>query len=117
MDSENNTEGQKVQVRFTTQQKKYAIADTPIMIPIQFGKSSLSNLINQILDLDNVVKFEFIIDGKFLKGTLQKYLEANNLSTENQLLIEYVEAMQPPSTLPSYQHDDWISSIAIHPTK
>lgn len=117
MDNENSTEGSKVQVRFTTQQSKYAIADTPIMIPTQFKKSSLSQIINQILDLDKPVKFEFIIEGKFLKGSLQKYLDDNNLSTENQLLIEYVEAMQPPSSLPSYQHDDWISSVSIHPKK
>jgi len=51
MEGSTSNEGPKVQVRFTTQQSKYAIADTPIMIPIQFKKSSLSQIINQILDL------------------------------------------------------------------
>jgi len=27
------------------------------------------------------VKFEFLIDGKFLKGSLKKYLDDNNLSS------------------------------------
>jgi len=117
MEDSKTNEGPKVQVRFTTQQSKYAIADTPIMIPVQFKKSSLSQIINQILDLDTPVKFEFLIDGKFLKGSLKKYLDDNNLSSENQLLIEYIEAMQPPQSLPSYQHDDWISSVSINSKK
>lgn len=30
--------------------------------------------------------------------------------------IEYIEAMVPPETSTSAQHDDWVSSVTCHPT-
>ncbi|KAJ3338248.1 WD repeat-containing protein 12 [Kappamyces sp. JEL0680] len=64
--------------------------------------------------LDVPVPFDFILQGKFLRGSLQQYLDANQLSTENVLQVQFVELSLPPNQATSLQHDDWISSVAIH---
>ena len=54
-----------------------------------------------------------------MRSTLDAYISENGLSSESTLTLEYVRAAVPPKFLTSFQHDDWVSSVAtsIFPTK
>ena len=65
-------------------------------------------------DLDHAIPFDFILDGSFLRNSLENWLEKHSFSKENVLTIEYIETIPPPSLTASWQHDDWISSVAFH---
>ncbi|KAI8991790.1 WD40-repeat-containing domain protein [Mycotypha africana] len=105
------SEQAQVQVRFTTQQIKYAIQDKPMLLPSDMKKEGLSEIVNSLLDLETPVPFDFLIDGNLLRTSIIQYLNTHQLSTENIITIEYVESMLPPTPLSAFQHDDWISSV------
>ncbi|KAG0167953.1 WD repeat-containing protein 12 [Apophysomyces sp. BC1034] len=108
------TEQEQVQVRFFTQQKKYAINDSAILVPSNFKRYGLSEIVNNLIGHEKPVPFDFLIDGEILRTTISEYLTSKNFSTENLITIEYVESMLPPTPLSAYQHDDWISSVKGH---
>ncbi|KAF9958950.1 WD repeat-containing protein 12 [Modicella reniformis] len=109
-------EGPQVQVKFVTQQRQYAIPETPIQTPARLRRYGLSQIINLVLQNEGEKQrpFDFLIDGEFLRTSLAEYLEEKNMSTENVLMIEYVESMLPPTPLSSYEHDDWVSAVQAH---
>lgn len=54
-----------------------------------------------------------MIDEKFLRTSLQRYLKAHNQTHEDIVLeLEYVLAIEAPKEKGECQHEDWISSIA-----
>jgi ribosome biogenesis protein YTM1 len=104
----------KVQVSFYSRQAEYAVQDTPILIPTRLKRSGLSEIINHLLDIQDQIPFDFIIDGKFLRQSLQSYLDSHGLSSENVLKIEFVRVSLPPQESATLNHDDWISSVKIN---
>ena len=73
----------------------------------------LSILVNHLLENEKRVPFEFLINGTFLRTTIDEYLTANGISSENVLTVEYVRAIQPPTRVTSFEHDDWVSSVDV----
>ncbi|KAJ3323954.1 hypothetical protein HDV06_000930 [Boothiomyces sp. JEL0866] len=117
------TEERKVQVSFYSRQAKYAVTDAPILVPTKLKRFGLSEIINHLLGLEDPIPFDFIINGKFLRASLESYLNAQSLSTviniltqENTLKIEFVELSLPPSESSTIIQDDWISSVKIQKT-
>ncbi|KAF7732740.1 WD repeat-containing protein 12 [Apophysomyces ossiformis] len=108
------TEQEQVQVRFFTQQEKYAVTDAPILVPSNFKRYGLSEIVNNLIGHEIPIPFDFLIDGEILRTSIAEYLASKNFSTENLITIEYVESMLPPTPLSAYQHDDWISSVKGH---
>ncbi|KAH8548870.1 WD40-repeat-containing domain protein [Umbelopsis sp. PMI_123] len=104
-------ESEQVQVRFTTQQKQYAITESAIFVPANFKRYGLSGIVNHLLGNEKPIPFDFLINGELLRSSLAQYLMANNVSSENVIDIEYVESMLPPTPISAFQHDDWISSV------
>ncbi|KAJ3191221.1 WD repeat-containing protein 12, partial [Dinochytrium kinnereticum] len=91
----------------------YSVTDTPILIPVNLRRFGLSEIINHLLgSTENPVPFDFIINGKFLRTTLETYIEEHSFSSEAILEIEYVESTLPPKPSDALNHDDWISDIA-----
>lgn len=105
-------ENAEIQVRFETQQKKYSVTDKPFSVPTRLKRYGLSEVINHLLQLDPPRPFDFLIDGEFIRSSLEKYIVDHQLSRETIIKIEYCEAVPPPTPLNSYEHDDWVSSIA-----
>ncbi|CAG8496449.1 20083_t:CDS:2 [Racocetra persica] len=100
MDTVEEEENQ-IQVRFITHQKEYAITDSAILVPTKLRRYGLSEIINHLLDFERPVPFDFMIDNQFLRTSLEEYLQLKELST----------SMLPPTSLSTFQHDDWISSV------
>lgn len=59
------------------------------------------------------IPFEFLINGAFLRTSLDEYLTANGISAETILAVQYVRATIPPLYLASFEHDDWVSSVDV----
>lgn len=68
---------------------------------------------NTILGNDKPVPFDFLINGIFLRSSLDDYLTQHAISSETTLKIEYVKAAIPPIHLASFEHDDWVSAVDI----
>ena len=74
---------------------------------------ALSTLVNALLQSEKPIPFEFLINGTFLRTTLDQYLTANGISAETTLTVEYVRAIIPPVYLASFQHDEWVASVDV----
>src|SRR5271168_4898657 len=59
------------------------------------------------------IPFDFLINGTFLRTTIEEYLIANGLSSENTLNLQYVRSLIPPLYEASFEHDDWVSCVDI----
>lgn len=102
-----------VRIKLITRDEEYKVDESPIYVPADLKKYGLSEVVNQLLENADPVPFDFLVDGKLLRGSLQDYLTKANLSTESIVCLEYVRAIQPPTYLASYEHDDWVSSVHI----
>lgn len=66
-----------------------------------------------MLDTPSPVPFDFLINGEFLRTSLQEYLAARGLNAEETLNIQYVRSLIPPAYQASFEHDDWISDVDV----
>ena len=57
---------------------------------------------NPLITLGNdpIRPYDILISGEFLRSDLKTYLKSKNVTVENKLLLEYVEAPTPPEELP-----------------
>jgi WD40 repeat protein len=74
---------------------------------------ALSTLVNSLLESEKPIPFEFLINGQFLRTTIDDFLTANAISAETTLNVEYVRALIPPVHISSFEHDDWVSSVDV----
>lgn len=127
----------QVRVQLTSKQEDIALPDNagPILVPTSrsypsniirlncrksdksattgLRRYALSTLVNNLLGNDKPIPFEFLINGTFLRTSIDEYLTANGISAETTLEIEYVRALIPPLHIASFQHDDWVSSTDV----
>ncbi|KAL4927130.1 uncharacterized protein BDV17DRAFT_282784 [Aspergillus undulatus] len=105
----------QVRVQLTSQQEDIALPDNtgPILVPTGLKRYALSTLVNNLLSNDKPIPFEFLINGQFLRTSIDEYLTANGISAETTLEIEYVRALIPPLHIASFEHDDWVSSVDV----
>jgi ribosome biogenesis protein YTM1 len=66
-----------------------------------------------MLDTPSPIPFDFLINGTFLRTTLDEYLTANGLSSETTVNLQYVRSLIPPLFEASFEHDDWVSCVDI----
>jgi ribosome biogenesis protein YTM1 len=78
-----------------------------------FKRYQLSTLVNRLLDTDKPIPLEFLVNGQFLRTSLDDFLTQNGISAESTLNVEYVKALVPPTHVASYEHDDWVSSVDV----
>lgn len=110
---ESGSVGEKVQVKFTTQQPEYAISIAPILVPTRFRRCELSEIINGLLESDHPIVFEFAHQRQVIQGTLGSHISKHNLTTENVLEIEYFSSGLRFTRETVCDYEDWISCISI----
>eukprot|EP00741_Cyanophora_paradoxa_P021906 tig00021428_g21146.t1 len=102
----------EIQARFVTKLSSIRVADVPISLPRKLTRLGLSEVINHLLSLDPQRSFDFLIDGEFLRTSLDRFLTKKGLSGEAVITIEYVESVPKPKEAAEAKHDDWVSSLA-----
>lgn len=110
------TQTQTIRLRFTTRETDLELSDgAPVLIPTTFRRYQLSQYINSQLTLASPVPFEILVNGSYLRSSLDEFLSQNGISTENTLTVEYIRARIPPRYVASYEHDDWVSHVHVTP--
>jgi ribosome biogenesis protein YTM1 len=66
-----------------------------------------------MLDTPSPVPFDFLVNGSFLRTSLDEYMIQNGLSSETTINLQYVRSMIPPLFESSFEHDDWVSCVDI----
>lgn len=68
---------------------------------------------NNLLNNEKPIPLEFLVNGTYLRTSIDEYLTANGVSAETTLEVEYVRALIPPLHVASFLHDDWVSSVDV----
>lgn len=79
----------------------------------ELKRYQLSTLVNRLLKTEKPIPLEFLINGQFLRTSLDEFLTQNGISAETTLNVEYVKALVPPLHVASYEHEDWVSSVDV----
>ncbi|KAK5122496.1 ribosome biogenesis protein ytm1 [Meristemomyces frigidus] len=85
----------------------------PILVSTELKRYQLSTLVNRLLETEKPIPLEFLINGQFLRTSIDEFLTQNGISAETTLSVEYVKALIPPLYVASYEHDDWVSSVDV----
>lgn len=68
---------------------------------------------NDLLGSEKPIPLEFLVNGTYLRTSIDEFLTANGISAEATLDVEYVRALIPPLHVASFVHDDWVSAVDI----
>ncbi|KAI1201073.1 WD40-repeat-containing domain protein [Nemania serpens] len=109
---------QEVRVNFTTTSPDLQLPEdrsSLLVVPTDLKRYGLSRILNSssMLDTPSPVPFDFLVNGEFLRTSLQEYLVARGLNAEETLTIQYVRSLIPPAYQASFEHDDWISGVDV----
>ena len=74
---------------------------------------ALSSLVNSLLHAQKPIPFEILINGQFLRSSIDDFLKNNGISTESTLTVEYTRALIPPLRVATFEHDDWVSAVDV----
>ncbi|PVU93191.1 hypothetical protein BB559_003395 [Furculomyces boomerangus] len=104
---------EQVQIILFSKLKKYELPQTPILVPTNLKRYGLSEIVNHLLGNEKPIPFDFLIEGLFLRSSLEEYLNSKGISTENIINIEFIESLKPPTSQAQFPTSSWISSIKI----
>ncbi|KAF2684761.1 microtubule-associated protein [Lentithecium fluviatile CBS 122367] len=106
----------KVPIRLTTRDPTIELPqDAGVMlVQTSLRRPQLSSLVNSLLRPDaNPIPFDILVNGQFLRTTIDEYLTKNGVSAETTLELEYTRALVPPLNVSSFEHDDWVSAVDV----
>ncbi|KAI2781546.1 WD40 repeat-like protein [Daldinia loculata] len=110
-------EAQQIRVNFTTTSPDLQLPEgrTQLLVPADIKRYGLSRVLNSesMLDTPSPIPFDFLINGSFLRTSLEDYLKANGLSAESTVTVQYVRSLIPPAFQASFEHDDWVSDVDV----
>ncbi|RLN71975.1 hypothetical protein BBJ28_00021781 [Nothophytophthora sp. Chile5] len=116
-DSLNPLLSRQIRVKFVTKDAAIRVTETPFAVPVSLSRRGLSQVVNHLLATgDKPRPFDFLVDGLFLRTSLEKYLLAHEVSEEALLVLEYVEALPEPQKQSESDHPDWVSAVATGAT-
>src|SRR5271170_7860534 len=104
-----------IQVRLKTRTET-PISSTPIVVPINVTRYSLSQILNHLLENPTPIPYSFLINSVYLPSTLDEYITSNSVSREEILEIEYVRSVLPPKWQARWTQDDWVGGVSVRET-
>ncbi|OII76741.1 hypothetical protein cand_027620 [Cryptosporidium andersoni] len=113
LDENNQNNNAEVEISFFTRLKedKYSVPRGTFIVLSEITRAGLSELLNQLLDLESHVIFDFLVDGIFLRGSLADYLISCGKTSESILKVEYILAIGKPNTILIDENNDWIRRV------
>ncbi|KAF2405630.1 microtubule binding protein [Trichodelitschia bisporula] len=111
-----DTRTTQIRVQFTTRDDSVQLPEDtgPLLLATGLARLSLSRLVNDLLQPEKPIPFEFLVNGRFLRSTIDQFLTDNGLSAEHVLTLEYVRAQIPPQHVTSFEQDDWIAGVDVY---
>ncbi|KAI8961558.1 WD40 repeat-like protein [Daldinia sp. FL1419] len=110
-------EPQQIRVNFTTTSPDLQLPEgrTQLLVPADIKRYGLSRVLNSesMLNTSSPIPFDFLINGSFLRTSLEDYLKTNGLSAESTITLQYVRSLIPPVFQASFEHDDWVSDVDV----
>ncbi|KAK6530029.1 ribosome biogenesis protein ytm1 [Orbilia ellipsospora] len=106
----------RVQINLSTRDPTLSVPLQSLRVPTNLKRYGLSTLVNHLLETAKPIPFDFLIDGQYLRTSIDEYLTQAGLSSEKPLDVEYVRSQLPPTYIGSFEQDDWISSIHLSPS-
>ncbi|KAF9730472.1 ribosome biogenesis protein ytm1 [Paraphaeosphaeria minitans] len=106
----------KVPVRLSTRDPSIQLEQEPgpLLVQTTLKRPQLSALVNSLLRPDDKpIPFDILINGQFLRTTIDEFLTKNGISAETTLDVEYTRALIPPLNVTSFEHDDWVSAVDV----
>eukprot|EP00484_Ammonia_sp_Unknown_P022829 CAMPEP_0197031640 /NCGR_PEP_ID=MMETSP1384-20130603/10590_1 /TAXON_ID=29189 /ORGANISM="Ammonia sp." /LENGTH=513 /DNA_ID=CAMNT_0042461199 /DNA_START=42 /DNA_END=1580 /DNA_ORIENTATION=- len=107
-----------LQVQFTTKiaEQSMRCDETIYALTSTLKPVELSKVVNHILNktqAEDLVDFDFLIDNQYIlpSKSLAEHLSENDISSEQTLIVEYIEKTIEPSAKSSHQHPDWVSCV------
>ncbi|KAF3934013.1 Striatin-3 [Dactylella cylindrospora] len=116
MDIDPSFSAPRLQINLSTRDPTLSIPLQSLRVPTNLKRYGLSTLVNHLLETARPIPFDFLVDGQYLRTSLDEYLTQAGLSSEKPLDIEYVRSQLPPKYIGSFEQDDWISSVHISST-
>ena len=119
-DMEKNKASQ-VQIKFRTQNEKYAVPDTTLSVPSNVESDGLNKLVKKLLlessasEQNEVEKvhFDFILLDELVRGNLSDVLATReDVSFETVFEVLYIEKQRPPEPKKNVNHDDWVAGVS-----
>src|SRR5277367_890036 len=104
-----------IQVRLKTRTET-PISSTPIVVPTNVTRYSLSQILNHLLENPTPIPYSFLINSVYLPSTLDDYITSNSVSREEILEIEYVRSVLPPKWQARWTQDDWVGGVSVRET-
>lgn len=104
-----------IQVRLTTRTET-PISSTPIVIPTNVTRYSLSQILNHLLENPTPIPYSFLINSVYLPSTLDEYITSHGISREEVLEIEYVRSVLPPKWEGRWTQEDWVGGVNVRNT-
>ena len=101
-----------VQVRLVTKTET-PISPTPIVIPANVTRYSLSQILNHLLENPQPIPYSFLINSVYLPSSLDEYITESGISREEVLEIEYVRSVLPPRWEGQWTQEDWVSGVSV----
>ncbi|KAK3308134.1 WD40-repeat-containing domain protein [Chaetomium strumarium] len=108
--------GPQVRVTFTTTEADLQLHESKrqLLVPADIRRYGLSRILNSESMLDTgSIPFDFLVNGSFLRSSLEDYLTSNGLSLETSITLQYVRSLIPPVFEASFEHDDWVSAVDV----
>ncbi len=93
--------------------EEYKLENNIYQLPLKSTPENLNNLLNKVLSLDPPKKFSFIIENTKLTSSLEEFINANLLTTEQTITIYYILDINEPQKSNTIKEDEWIRNIEI----
>eukprot|EP00397_Hematodinium_sp_SG-2012_P037348 GEMP01040465.1.p1 GENE.GEMP01040465.1~~GEMP01040465.1.p1 ORF type:complete len:405 (+),score=99.34 GEMP01040465.1:55-1269(+) len=105
-------DSREVVVRFRTKLgDSYVVPEEDMVIPASLQRYGLSEVVNKLLGRETPLPFDFLVENKFIRSSLQEWLAAEKKTAEQTIEVEYVLAAPPVETSPKDAGEDWISRV------
>ena len=66
-----------------------------------------------MLNTSSPVPLDFLVNGSFLRTSIDEYLSSSGLSSETTLTLQYVRSLIPPVYEASFEHDEWVGGVDV----
>ena len=90
---------------------EYKLENNVFQLPLISTPEKLNQLLNKLLSLDPPKKFIFLIENTQLTSSLEEYINANLLTTEQAITVYYILDINEPKKTNTIKEDEWIRCI------